>query len=204
MIGTKTDVPSIKLVILDRDGVINHDSDAFVKSVDEFRLIDGSAAAIAFLNRHGFTVVIATNQSGLARGYFSSDDLEAMHNKLRAAVAAEGGEISAIFYCPHGPDDGCSCRKPLPGLIDLIEQEFGISAAGSPLVGDSLRDLQAGLARGCDPILVRTGKGEQTLNSLRLKAQQAAPLDDEKLALEKLPVFANLQQAALYITKHYG
>lgn len=193
-----------KLVILDRDGVINHDSDAFVKSADEFVLIDGSAAAIAFLNRQGFTVVVATNQSGLARGYFTTDDLEAMHDKLRAAVAAEGGEISAIFYCPHGPDDGCHCRKPLPGLIDLIEKEFGVSAAGAPLVGDSLRDLQAGIARGCDPILVRTGKGEQTLKKLREQPALSASPGDDKLAAGVLPVFDNLHQAALYITKYYG
>lgn len=193
-----------KLVILDRDGVINHDSDAFVKSVDEFVLIDGSAEAIAHLHRQGFRVVIATNQSGLARGYFTIDDLEAMHNKLRMAVAAAGGEISGIFYCPHGPDDGCQCRKPLPGLIDQIEKEFGCSAVGAPLVGDSLRDLQAGLARGCDPVLVRTGKGEQTLAKLRNPAATSASLDDEKLAVGVLPVFDNLLQAALYITKHYG
>lgn len=189
-----------KLVILDRDGVINRDSDAFVKSVDEFILIDGSAEAIAHLCRNGFTVVIATNQSGIARGYFSTDELEAMHNKLRAAVAAEGGEVSAIFYCPHGPDDGCNCRKPLPGLIDLIEKEFEISAAGAPLIGDSLRDLEAGIAKGCDPILVKTGKGQQTLKKLEKEPSNTK----EQLSLNKLPVFDNLQQAALYITEHYG
>ncbi|WP_439134423.1 D-glycero-beta-D-manno-heptose 1,7-bisphosphate 7-phosphatase [Pseudomaricurvus sp.] len=191
---------STKLVILDRDGVINRDSDAFVKSEDEFILIDGSAEAIAHLCRNGFTVVIATNQSGIARGYFSTDDLEAMHNKLRTAVSAEGGEVSAIFYCPHGPDDGCSCRKPLPGLIDLIEKEFEVSAAGAPLIGDSLRDLEAGIAKGCDPILVKTGKGQKTLQKL----QEEATNTDEKLSLKRLPVFDNLQQAALYITEHYG
>lgn len=195
MPNTKT-----RLVILDRDGVINRDSDEFVKSVDEFILLDGSAEAIAHLHRHGFTVVIATNQSGIARGYFSTDDLEAMHNKLRTAVATAGGEISAIFYCPHGPDDGCSCRKPLPGLIDLIEKEFDTSAAGAPFIGDSLRDLEAGMAKGCDPILVRTGKGQKTLKTL----QQEPHGTEGKLTLEKLPVFDNLQQAALYITDHYG
>lgn len=191
-----------KLVILDRDGVINHDSDAFVKSTDEFVLIDGSAEAIAHLYRHGFSVVIATNQSGLARGYFTTDDLEAMHSKLRAAVTAAGGDIRAIVYCPHGPDDDCLCRKPKPGLIDQLEQSLGISAAGAPLVGDSLRDLQAGLARGCDPILVRTGKGEHTLE--KLSAQTGIAAGEEKLSPGVLPVFDNLYQAALYITEHYG
>lgn len=191
-----------KLVILDRDGVINRDSDAFVKSAEEFILIDGSAEAIAHLCRNDYTVVIATNQSGIARGYFSTDDLEAMHNKLRAAVAAEGGEISAIFYCPHGPDDGCNCRKPLPGLIDLIEKEFELSAAGAPLIGDSLRDLQAGIAKGCDPILVKTGKGLNTLK--KLQEEPSAQNEKEQLSLNTLPVFDDLQQAALYITEHYG
>ncbi|GAB3110911.1 D-glycero-beta-D-manno-heptose 1,7-bisphosphate 7-phosphatase [Aestuariicella hydrocarbonica] len=197
-------MPKTKLVILDRDGVINRDSDAFVKSVDEFILIDGSAEAIAHLHHHGFTVVIATNQSGIARGYFSTDDLEAMHNKLRAAVASAGGEISAVFYCPHGPDDGCTCRKPLPGLIEQIEKEFETSAAGVPVVGDSLRDLQAGTAKGCDPILVKTGKGEKTLRQLAEASSPNTQPADEKLALDNLPVFDNLQQAAFYITEHYG
>lgn len=191
-----------KLVILDRDGVINEDSDAFVKSTDEFVLIDGSAEAIAHLSRHGFRVAIATNQSGLARGYFTLDDLEAMHAKLRTAVTAAGGDIAAIVYCPHGPDDDCQCRKPRPGLIEQIEQRLGVSAAGAPLVGDSLRDLQAGLARGCDPILVTTGKGAATLR--KLTDASGVKAGEDKLAPGVLPVFANLHQAALYITEHYG
>ena len=147
------------LVILDRDGVINQDSDAYVKSVDEWIPIPGSAAAIARLCKAGYQVAVATNQSGLARGYFSSDDLDAMHAKMTALVEAEGGSFAHIAWCPHGPDDNCDCRKPLPGLIDQIEQALGVSAAGAPIIGDSLRDLEAGIARNCVPVLVRTGKG---------------------------------------------
>ncbi|GAA5315993.1 MAG: D-glycero-beta-D-manno-heptose 1,7-bisphosphate 7-phosphatase [Candidatus Pelagadaptatus aseana] len=180
----------MKLVILDRDGVINRDSDDYIKSVDEFQLLDGSVEAIAKLNRHGFTVAIATNQSGLARELFKQEDLEAMHAKLASAVADAGGKIDAIFYCPHGPDDGCNCRKPLPGLIEAIENHFAISAKGWPMVGDSLRDLEAGLARGCDPILVRTGKGLRTLPKL------------EQLNAE-VQVFDDLQAASGYIIDHY-
>lgn len=152
-----------KLVILDRDGVINQDSDAYVKSVEEWIAIDGSAEAIARLTRAGYKVAIATNQSGLARGYFDRTDLDAMHAKMTALVEAAGGQIDGIFFCPHGPDDRCDCRKPLPGMIHQIERAFGMSAEGAYIVGDSLRDLQAGQARGCKPILVRTGKGERTL-----------------------------------------
>ncbi len=184
-----------KLVILDRDGVINRDSDEFVKSVDEFVLIDGSVEAIAHLHQQGFAVVIATNQSGLARGYFSLADLHAMHAKLTAAVQAAGGDIRGIYYCPHGPDDHCRCRKPLPGLIDTLEAELGLQAKGWPIVGDSLRDLQAGLAKGCQPLLVKTGKGEKTLQKLTMEPEPG---------LDNLPVFDDLLQAAHYITEHYG
>lgn len=180
-----------KLVILDRDGVINRDSDDYIKSVDEFELLAGSAEAIALLHQHGFAVVVATNQSGLARGLFQLDDLEAMHAKLTQAVADAGGELSGIFYCPHGPDDQCNCRKPLPGLIDAIEAELGCSAQGWPLIGDSLRDLEAGLCRGCEPILVRTGKGERTLAKLS-HTPTLNPL-----------VFDDLAQAAQHIISHY-
>jgi len=187
----------MQLVILDRDGVINQDSDNYVKSVDEFQLIDGSAEAIAHLHKSGFTVVVATNQSGLSRGLFDLDDLEAMHAKLNDAVIDAGGELSGIFYCPHGPDDGCYCRKPETGLIDAIEAEFEISAAGSPLVGDSIRDLQAGLDKGCEPMLVMTGKGERSLAKLQ------ASDDDSGIAVDSLPQFANLRAAADYIISHY-
>ena len=115
----------MKLIILDRDGVINQDSDAYVKSVDEWIPIAGSIDAIARLSRAGFTLVVATNQSGLARGLFDLDDLEAMHTKLNDLVIGAGGELSGIFYCPHGPDDGCHCRKPAAGLLDCHCRRIG-------------------------------------------------------------------------------
>ncbi len=156
-----------RLVILDRDGVINQDSDAFVKSADEWQPIPGSIDAIARLCAAGFTIAVATNQSGLGRGLFDGADLAAMHDKCSALVEAAGGEIAGFFFCPHTPDDGCDCRKPLPGLIDAIARELAVEVAGAALVGDSLRDLQAGVARGCLPLLVKTGKGEKTLANIR-------------------------------------
>lgn len=151
-----------KLVILDRDGVINQDSDAYVKSLEEWIPITNSAAAIARLSKAGYQVAIATNQSGLARGYFSQQDLDAMHQRMQQLVEAEGGKIDHIAWCPHGPDDACGCRKPLPGLIHQIEAALAVSAKGAWLVGDSIRDLEAGIAAGCQPVLVRTGKGSSS------------------------------------------
>lgn len=155
-----------KLIILDRDGVINQDSDEYVKSVDEWIPLPGSAEAIARLFKAGFQVAVATNQSGLAREYFTQADLDAMHTKMTALVEAEGGEFAHIAWCPHGPDDSCDCRKPLPGLIHQIEKALDVSAEGAWMVGDSLRDLQAGSAAGCRVALVKTGKGEKTLPKL--------------------------------------
>ena len=153
-----------KLVILDRDGVINLDSDAFVKNADEWIPIESSIKAIARLNRAGFKVAVATNQSGLGRGHFNQQDLDAMHAKMVQLVEAEGGHFATIKWCPHKPDAGCDCRKPLPGLIDQIRAELDIDKLdGCYMVGDSLRDLQAGEARGCKAVLVKTGKGEKTL-----------------------------------------
>ena len=151
-----------KLIILDRDGVINEDSDAYIKTVDEWIPIPGSIEAIARLSQAGYTVTVATNQSGIGRGYYDVGTLDAMHARLRELVAEQGGALGKIVYCPHGPDDGCDCRKPLPGLIDQIVTEYG-DVTGAPLIGDSLRDLEAGVARHCTPVLVRTGKGNQTL-----------------------------------------
>lgn len=150
------------LVILDRDGVINEDSDAFVKSLDEWHPIAGSIDAIARLSKYGFTVAVATNQSGLGRGLFTLDDLEAMHHRLCEMVETAGGHVAGIFYCPHTPDDNCDCRKPKAGLIDAIEREFNTSARGAWMIGDSQRDLEAGIKKGCVPVLVRTGKGKNT------------------------------------------
>lgn len=173
-----------KLIILDRDGVINQDSDDYVKSLAEWIPIEGSCEAIADLCKAGYTIAIATNQSGLARGYFSLDELEAMHGRMNALVEEAGGKIATIKYCPHGPDDGCDCRKPLPGLVDQIETELGISAEGAWFIGDSLRDLQAGLAKGCRPVLVMTGKGEKTLLKM-LTTEVAAEI-------KQAPVYTDL------------
>lgn len=154
----------MKLVILDRDGVINEDSDTYIKSVDEWIPLAGSAKAIGKLTRSGYTVAIATNQSGLARGYFSQSDLDAMHDKMLALISANGGSIAHIAWCPHGPDDNCNCRKPLPGMIIEIRDTLSVpDDATCWMVGDSLRDLQAGAAAGCQTILVKTGKGIRTL-----------------------------------------
>ncbi|WP_459617071.1 D-glycero-beta-D-manno-heptose 1,7-bisphosphate 7-phosphatase [Bordetella sp. 2513F-2] len=149
----------MKLIILDRDGVINQDSEAFVKSPDEWIALPGSLQAIARLTQAGWTAVIASNQSGLARGLFDMATLDAIHAKLRRELAQVGGNIDAIFFCPHGPDDGCSCRKPLPGMYLDIARRYEISLAGVPSVGDSLRDLQAAAAAGCSPWLVLSGNG---------------------------------------------
>ncbi len=152
-----------KLIILDRDGVINQDSDAYVKSASEWIPIPGSAEAIARLYQAGYKVVVATNQSGLARGYFQLSDLDAMHRKMTSLIEAAGGALAGIFFCPHSPDDQCDCRKPLPGLIRQVETALNMSAEGSIMIGDSLRDLQAGQQAGCTPFLVLTGKGNRTL-----------------------------------------
>ncbi|GEK47891.1 D-glycero-beta-D-manno-heptose-1,7-bisphosphate 7-phosphatase [Bisbaumannia pacifica] len=153
-----------RLVILDRDGVINQDSDAYVKSLEEFLPYPSAIAAIGCLCRAGWTVTVATNQSGIARGYYSEATLGEMHAELRRRVAAAGGELAHIAYCPHGPDDDCDCRKPLPGLLEQIRDALDLdSLEGSWMVGDSLRDLQAGETQGCHRVLVRTGKGERTL-----------------------------------------
>lgn len=150
----------MKLIILDRDGVINQDSDDYVKSLEEWIPIPGSIEAIARLSRAGWSVAVATNQSGLARGYFDASTLDAMHQRLRQLVAEQGGEIALIEHCPHGPEDGCDCRKPLPGLFRRIAEHFGLGdLSGVPTVGDSTRDLEAGVALGATPLLVKTGKG---------------------------------------------
>jgi D-glycero-D-manno-heptose 1,7-bisphosphate phosphatase len=154
---------SDRLIILDRDGVINEDSDAYIKSPAEWVAIPGSAQAIARLKKAGFQVWVATNQSGIGRGYYDEETLAAIHDKMHAAVKEAGGEIDGIVYCPHAPDDGCGCRKPRAGLVIQIEEALGRDVRGVPIVGDSLRDLECGLDRGCRPMLVRTGKGERTL-----------------------------------------
>ncbi|MDF2642607.1 MAG: D-glycero-beta-D-manno-heptose,7-bisphosphate 7-phosphatase [Pseudomonas sp.] len=154
----------MKLLILDRDGVINHDSDAYIKSVEEWVPIPGSIEAIAALSKAGWTVAIATNQSGIARGYYDLATLDAMHARLRSLVAQQGGEVGLIVYCPHGPDEGCDCRKPKPGMLHAIARHYAADLPGLWFVGDSKGDLQAASAVDCQPVLVKTGKGQKTLN----------------------------------------
>lgn len=158
----------MKLIILDRDGVINEDSDAYIKSPEEWVPIPGSLEAIARLNRAGWTVAVATNQSGVGRGLYDRATLDRIHARMNAALAAAGGHVDALYYCPHTPEDHCACRKPLPGLLESIARHYGVSLAGVPAIGDSLRDLQAAVAVDARPILVRTGKGERTLTNLDL------------------------------------
>lgn len=149
----------MKLVILDRDGTINADSVEYIKSPEEWRPLPGAIEAIARLNHAGWHTVIASNQSGLGRGLFDVASLNAMHAKMHKMLAAQGARIDAVFYCPHSPDEGCHCRKPLPGLFEQIGERFGVDLKGTPTVGDGLRDLQAGIAVGCEPHLVLTGRG---------------------------------------------
>lgn len=152
----------MKLIILDRDGVINHDSDDFIKSPDEWIPIPGSLEAIARLNQADYRVVVATNQSGIARGKFNIMTLNAIHQKMHAAAQSVGADIDAVFFCPHAADDNCDCRKPKAGMLESIAKRFEVNLKGVPSVGDSLRDLQAGFVVGCRPYLVLTGKGEIT------------------------------------------
>jgi D-glycero-D-manno-heptose 1,7-bisphosphate phosphatase len=159
-----------KLVILDRDGVINIDSDQYVKSADEWIPLPGSLEAIAELNHAGFQVTVATNQSGLARGLFTINDLHAMHQKMMDLLTPMGGRVDSIFFCPHVDEDQCNCRKPLPGLMRDIASRYrkadsAMPLTGVPIVGDSLRDLEAATVLGASPHLVLTGKGQKTLDA---------------------------------------
>ena len=153
----------MKLIILDRDGVINEDSDLYIKSVAEWRPLKGAAEAIARFNHAGYRVVVATNQSGIGRGLFDMATLNAMHGKMHKVVAQAGGRIDAVFYCPHKDDDKCACRKPKPGMLLDIAQRFNVDLKRVPCVGDAVRDLQAGAQVGCELALVKTGKGLRTL-----------------------------------------
>lgn len=152
-----------KFLILDRDGVINEDSDTFIKSVDELQLIPGSIDAIARLTACGYRIFVASNQSGIARGLLDEYALAKIHQRLAAMIEDGGGFIEGWVYCPHGPLDGCDCRKPKPGLLYKISSEFDVPLTGTPYIGDSLRDLQAAKTAGCEPVLVLTGKGKSTL-----------------------------------------
>lgn len=152
----------MKMIILDRDGVINHDSPDFIKSPDEWVPIAGSLEAIARLNQAGYRVVVASNQSGIARELFDMAILNTIHQKLHSHAQMAGAQIDAIFFCPHAAIDNCDCRKPKSGMFEEIAKRFKISLRGVPTVGDSLRDLQAGFVSGCTPYLVLTGKGQKT------------------------------------------
>jgi len=150
----------MKLVILDRDGTINCDSDEYIKSPEEWHALPGALEAISRLNHAGYHVVIATNQSGLGRGLMDVAAMNAIHKRMLKQLAAVGGRVDAIFYCPHAPTDGCSCRKPMPGLLDQIAERFGLDLQGIPFAGDTLNDMMAAKAAGCVPHLVLTGKSE--------------------------------------------
>ncbi len=176
-----------KLVILDRDGVINFDSAQFIKSPEEWKPIPGSLEAIARLTQSGYKVVVATNQSGIGRGLFDMDTLNRMHQKMHKAAFDVGARIDAIFYCPHAADSKCDCRKPKPGMFKRISETMNVDLTGSPAIGDSLRDLQAGAAVGCQPILVLTGKGEKT--------------HEEGNLPEGTLIFANLSAAVDHLLK---
>ena len=152
----------MKLVILDRDGTINQDSDQYIKSTAEWLPIKGSIEAIARLTQAGYRVVVATNQSGIARGLFDTATLIAIHDALQRAVAQAGGRIDAFFFCPHAADSACECRKPKPGMLLEIARRFNASLPDSYMVGDAPRDLQAAAAAGARPVLVLTGKGRKT------------------------------------------
>jgi D-glycero-D-manno-heptose 1,7-bisphosphate phosphatase len=175
----------MKLIILDRDGVINIDSDQFIKTPDEWKPIPGSLEAIARLTRDGWRVVVATNQSGLARGLFEMATLNAIHAKMHKAAAQMGGRIEAVFYCPHAAEMDCECRKPRPGLFNEIATRYNRDLQGVPSIGDSLRDLEAAASVGARPFLVKTGKGMKTL------AAGGLPKDT--------PVFADLSETVEHL-----
>lgn len=177
----------MKLIILDRDGVINHDSDAYIKSPEEWRPIPGSLEAIARLTKAGFRVVVATNQSGVGRGLFDLATLSAIHAKMHQAASALGGRIEAVFFCPHPADAGCTCRKPAPGMVEEILRRFVASPKEVTLVGDSLRDLQAAIAVRCRPVLVLTGKGQKTMQAGGLPPETVVRVDLAAVAAELAP-----------------
>ncbi len=177
----------MRLVVLDRDGVINHESDAYIKSPDEWIPISGSLEAVARLNQDGFSVVVATNQAGVGRGFFDLAALAKIHAKMTVSLAKVGGHLDGIFFCPHRPEENCGCRKPGPGLLRQIAESFHVSLSGVPVIGDSLRDIEAAETVGARPILVRTGYGEETLRQMT----------DQSRA----EVFANLSRVVDYLIK---
>jgi D-glycero-D-manno-heptose 1,7-bisphosphate phosphatase len=179
----------MKLIVLDRDGVINYDSDAYIKSKEEWRPIEGSLEAIARLNHGGYTVVVASNQSGLARDYFQIDGLTEIHQKMDEMLAKLGGRIDAVFYCPHGHDDTCDCRKPKPGMLLEIGRRFNVSLKDVVFIGDSISDVKAASNANANPMLVRTGKGVKAEKILRSECKSAG----------SVPVFDDLAAAVTAI-----
>ncbi|HEX5637798.1 MAG TPA: D-glycero-beta-D-manno-heptose 1,7-bisphosphate 7-phosphatase [Gammaproteobacteria bacterium] len=176
----------MKLIILDRDGVINQDSDDYIKSVEEWLPIPGSMQAMGKLYQAGYTLVVATNQSGIARGYFDLLTLHAMHAKMGKLLDQYGGQVDAVFFCPHGPDDKCECRKPKDGMLRDIASRYETNLNGVIVIGDSFRDIESARSVGAKPILVRTGKGERTLR------KHAAELNG-------VPVYRDLAEAVTVI-----
>lgn len=152
-----------KWIVLDRDGVINVDSDDYIKSPEEWHAIPGSLEAIAKLNWAGYHVLVASNQSAIAKGLLTEKNLTLIQQKMENELILVGGHLDGFFFCPHNPEDNCDCRKPKPGLLTAIAAQLNISLKDAPAIGDSLRDIQAAKSAGCLPILVLTGKGEKTL-----------------------------------------
>ncbi|MFO1199003.1 MAG: D-glycero-beta-D-manno-heptose 1,7-bisphosphate 7-phosphatase [Burkholderiaceae bacterium] len=177
----------MKLIILDRDGVINHDSDAYIKSPDEWQPLPGSMDAIARLTKAGFRIAVATNQSGVGRGLFDLATLSAIHAKMHASVTSAGGRIDAVFFCPHAADSNCNCRKPKPGMIQEVLRRFGAAPGEVWVVGDALRDLQAAASIGCRPVLVLTGKGRSTMQAGGLPDSTHVRVDLAAVAAELAP-----------------
>lgn len=175
----------MKFIILDRDGVINHDSLEYIKSPEEWLPIAGSLEAIADLNRAGYRVLIATNQSGVARGYYDLEMLDRIHEKLMSELAAVGGCVDEIFYCPHHPDEHCFCRKPKPGMFYEIRDKYGLDLAEIYYVGDSVSDVEVAMIAGCKPILVLTGNGKKTLEKYA-DSHHVAVFDDLVAAVKSI------------------
>lgn len=182
----ESDMP---FIILDRDGVINYDSDEYIKSPDEWLPIPGSLEAIAQLNRAGFRVLVATNQSGIARGYYDLEMLSLIHEKFIQELISVGGYVEEIFFCPHHPDHDCYCRKPKPGLLYDMREKYQIDLTNTFFIGDSHGDVRAAQLAGCMPLLVRTGNGNITLANYP--------------ALASVPNFPDLAHAVDYVLTWY-
>ena len=182
-----------RLVLVDRDGVINVDSDSYIKSAAEWHPIPGSLETIARLNQNGIDVVVITNQSGIGRGYFNEEALSEMHDKMAEALAQLQGHVSDIFFCPHRPEENCDCRKPEPGLLDQLQKKYNIALDGVPFIGDTGKDLHLAKSKNCLPILVKTGKGQVFFEG----DFQSDPVKKDTL------VFENLQDAGNYLLTHF-